>query len=242
MACVCAPVIEAEMADWVRLGGSNSGCCGNSAHTYGFHREASAVPATDYSRRRDPAGPSAPVNWAYACAGDFSHRGVATLRARHAVLLARLMANDPSLGMICEFIGQPWPGKPVYYWARWNGVANLNKYTGAGHDTWSHISWFRSRVNQRANLWTPGGGGVPEKASPAYPGHVIRYDPDRFDANLRIWQTQMKLRKWTLTADGIYGPETKRVVLAFQEEKRLGVDGEIGPLTWNAAWTAPVTA
>ncbi len=241
MGCVCSPVIEAEMHEWVAIGGSNSGCCGNSAHTYGFHREASAVPASDYSRRRDPAGPNGAVNWSYACAGDFSHRGVPALRARHATLLARLMANEPSLAMVCEFIGQPWADRPVYYWARWNGVTTLNKYTGAGHDMWSHVSWYRSRANQRAGLWTV--APAPEKLThPAYPGYVIRYDPDRFDANLRVWQTQMKLvRKWTLTADGIYGPETRRVVLAFQDEKRLGVDGEIGPITWNAAWTAPVT-
>jgi hypothetical protein len=55
--------------------------------------------------------------------------------------------------MICEFIGKPWIDRPVYYWARWNGIKVLNKYTGQGHDHWSHISWYRSKVNQRANLW-----------------------------------------------------------------------------------------
>ncbi len=241
MACICAPVIDAEMHDWVALGGANSGCCGNEAHKYGFHREATAIPSTDYSRRRDPAGPNAPYNWNYACAGDFSHGGKAHLRDRHAVLLARLMAGDPKLWMICEFIGKPWADKPVYYWAPWNGVGTLNRYTGAGHDTWSHISWYRSRANQRAYLWTP--GPTPEHVTtyPAYPGYVIAYNPDRYDSNLKVWQIQMRKRGWRIVVDGVYGPDTRRVVLAFQADKHLERDGEIGPITWATAWTAAVT-
>lgn len=227
------------MTDWVKLGGANSGCCGDSNHTYGFHCPANRVPVTDYSRRHEPGRP---FNMDWACAADFSHRNNAKLRAQHATVLARLMANDPALHMICEFIGKPWPDKPVYYWARWNGVKNLKRYTGGGHDHWSHISWWRSKANLRAYLWLPASTPVtPTSTTPAYPGYVIKYNPDKFDANLKVWQLQMKKRGWTLTADGIYGPETKRVVWAFQEEKRLGADGEIGPITWRAAWELAVT-
>ena len=42
-------------------------------------------------------------------------------------------------------------------------------------------------------------------------------------------------------ADGLYGPETARVARGFQSEKGLAVDGLIGPDTWDAAWTSPVT-
>ena len=38
-----------------------------------------------------------------------------------------------------------------------------------------------------------------------------------------------------------YGPDTKRVATGFQREKGLSVDGLIGPDTWAAAWTTPVT-
>jgi hypothetical protein len=244
MACECAPVIAAEMRDWVALGGGNSGCCGNAAHTYGFHCAANRVPASDYSRRRDPAGANGVVNWNYACAGDFSHGGKAHLRARHAQLLARLEANDPALSMICEFIGQPFANKPVYYWFRGDG---LKKYTGSGHTHWSHIAWWRSRVNQRANLWTPGGATpapapVPvAKDAPRYPGYVLGYNPNKVDSNVRTWQARMKARGWSLSVDGVFGPGTLSVVKKFQAEKNLGVDGLIGERTWNAAWSAPVT-
>jgi hypothetical protein len=149
---VAAPVVLAEMADWVALGGGNSGIVGNAAHTFGFHVAANELPADDYSRVQDPNGSDGPyVNWDYACAGDFGHGGDESLRAMHRALLARLMRGE--LPMICEFIGQPWADQPVYYWARWNGVGVLQRYTGQGHDMWSHISWYRSTVDQRAYLW-----------------------------------------------------------------------------------------
>ncbi len=244
MSCECAPSITAEMRDWVALGGSNSGCCGNAAHTYGFHRAGGEVPTTDYSRSHEPGRP---YDMTWACAGDFAHNRNPTLRARHAQILARLLAGDPALSMICEFIGQPWADKPVYYWARWNtdpatGKTILKRYTGSGHDTWSHISWWRSRANERAFLYT-GAAPVVENTTtyPPYPGYVLRFDNDRYDIHVKIWQNRMKQRGWRIIVDGIYGPDTLRVVRAFQADKKLRVDEEIGPLTWAAAWTTPVT-
>lgn len=232
------------MRDWVALGGGNSGCCGDIHHSYGFHLPANALPTSDYSRPHEAAAP-ANMNW--ACAGDFGHSGRPELRARHLNVLNRLMAGQ--LPMICEFIGQPWAGKPVYYWARWNGVQTLQRYTGTGHDTWSHISWWRSRAGERAYLWTGGGStatvSAPRteaaKVAPSYPGYVLSRNPGRFDANVRVWQAQMASRGWGIAADGYFGDGTLKVVRQFQQEKSLGVDGLIGPKTWAAAWTAPVT-
>lgn len=151
---VAAPVIESEMADWTALGGGNSGITGDRNHSYGFHLAANEVDEDDYSRWRDPQGADGPyVDWDYACAGDFSHRNDERLRALHRNVLARLMRGE--LPMICEFIGQPFASEPVYYWARWLGVTKLQRYTGAGHDHWSHISWYRSMADRRAHLWTP---------------------------------------------------------------------------------------
>jgi peptidoglycan hydrolase-like protein with peptidoglycan-binding domain len=60
-------------------------------------------------------------------------------------------------------------------------------------------------------------------------------------AGLKDWQTKMAKRGWTIGADGVYGPQTKSVVRAFQAEKGLVIDGLIGAKTWAAAWTAPIT-
>lgn len=159
MTAVAAPVIQSEMSDWVALGGGNSGIVGDQNHDYGFHVAANLLPSSDYSRWRDPNGSDGPyVDWDYCCAGDFSHKNDPRLREMHVDVLSDLM--DGKYPMICEFIGKPWPDRPVYYWARWNGIETLQKYTGQGHDHWSHISWYRSRADERANLWT--GGDMPE--------------------------------------------------------------------------------
>lgn len=59
--------------------------------------------------------------------------------------------------------------------------------------------------------------------------------------DLKRWQTQMRARGWQIKADGLYGAETRAVTLAFQKQKGLKADGLIGPDTWHAAWTLPVT-
>lgn len=234
MTCVCASAIDAEMSDWVKLGGGNSGCCGNSAHTYGFHRAASEVPASDYSRRHEAAKP---YNMNWACAGDFHHGYKPTLMAKHAMLLAGLMAGK--YPMICEMITKPWSNKPVYYWARWNGNSTLQRYTGSGHDHWSHISWWRSKANQRPYLWTPSNTPTPTPTpgtfAPKYPGYVLQRG-SKVDANVRTWQAQVKARGVSLTVDGIFGPGTETVAKNIQKANGWVQDGEVGPITWAGVW------
>ncbi|MEQ6898706.1 glycoside hydrolase domain-containing protein [Microbacterium sp. KR10-403] len=68
-------------------------------------------------------------------------------------------------------------------------------------------------------------------------------------ADLKRWQQRMADRGWNITVDGLYGPEgattptgnTAFIAGEFQKEKGLQVDNLIGPETWKAAWTEPVT-
>lgn len=62
-----------------------------------------------------------------------------------------------------------------------------------------------------------------------------------YRGHLMQWQQRMADRGWAIAADGLYGDQTERVTRAFQAEKKLAVDGRIGPVTWAAAWTYPVT-
>lgn len=59
--------------------------------------------------------------------------------------------------------------------------------------------------------------------------------------HLATWQGRMRARGWDVGVDGRYGPNTADVARRFQRGKGLAVDGLIGPATWAAAWTAPVT-
>ncbi|TCU48351.1 N-acetylmuramoyl-L-alanine amidase [Curtobacterium sp. PhB146] len=86
----------------------------------------------------------------------------------------------------------------------------------------------------------PAGSYFGPKSGPAR--SVSGYYSHRED--LRTFQRQMIARGWTFPrygADGLYGDELRDNVLAFQREKGLEVDGLVGPATWRAAWTEPVT-
>ena len=75
------------------------------------------------------------------------------------------------------------------------------------------------------------------------PGDVVLQGGRWYSKGLKMWQQRMLDRGWSGigVADGRYGPKTERVVRQFQKSKGLGVDGKIGPGTWAAAWTEPVT-
>lgn len=80
--------------------------------------------------------------------------------------------------------------------------------------------------------WYFGPRSGPTRSVSGYYGHR---------ADLRKWQAKMRNRGWTISVDGLYGPQTRKVARQFQAEKKLGVDGLIGKRTWDAAWEAPVT-
>jgi peptidoglycan hydrolase-like protein with peptidoglycan-binding domain len=51
---------------------------------------------------------------------------------------------------------------------------------------------------------------------------------------VKILQTLLKAKGYTIAADGIFGTRTKQIVAHFQSVNRLMVDGVVGPSTWVA--------
>lgn len=93
-------------------------------------------------------------------------------------------------------------------------------------------------------------GGVPAPAFPLPAGWYFgpKSGPQQsvsgyysYRDQLRQWQQRMADRGWTITPDGLYGPQTASIAKQFQQQKGLQVDGLIGPQTWAAAWTTPIT-
>lgn len=83
---------------------------------------------------------------------------------------------------------------------------------------------------------------APQPSGPAWPGEYLRVQsPMLHDDNVRTWQQRMADRGWSIAVDGWYGPASANVARQFQAEKGLTQDGIVGPQTWNAAWTAPIT-
>lgn len=82
-----------------------------------------------------------------------------------------------------------------------------------------------------------GGGAAPPFTASPYFG----VDRNSRHADVRTWQAKMRSRGWTIDVDQIYGPGSERVCRQFQQDKRLTVDGKVGPQTWSTTWSAPVT-
>lgn len=160
---VCAPEIDRHLDEWVAMGGGNSGCCGDKSHIYGFHCRGNQVPTSDYSRRYDPGRP---YNMDWCCAGDFAHNFNPGLMAIHAQILTRCLRGE--LPTLWEFIGKPFPDQPVLYFFRPNGL-KVKRYTGKGHDRWSHFGFQRSRAHEPFNLWA---STVPVVYKPPAPGKL----------------------------------------------------------------------
>lgn len=111
------------------------------------------------------------------------------------------------------------------------------------HPSESMLSYVYAHEAMEAGLSIAGGEVAhpvpPAVGHPAWPGVLLRDRTE--DHGTETWQERMRDRGWTIAVDDVYGPQSARVCAAFQREKALGVDGIVGPITWAAAWTAPIT-
>lgn len=79
----------------------------------------------------------------------------------------------------------------------------------------------------------------PADQVPPWPGQLLQAGTT--GPNVTTWQARMDKRGWWIAIDGAYGPESEGVCRSFQLEKGLAADGVVGPDTWAAAWSAPIT-
>jgi hypothetical protein len=69
-----------------------------------------------------------------------------------------------------------------------------------------------------------------------FPGFLIH---EGMDGNpVSVVQSVLWHRGWAIKVDGDFGPDTFKVVEAFQAQHALKEDGVVGPVTWPALWTA----
>jgi hypothetical protein len=79
---------------------------------------------------------------------------------------------------------------------------------------------------------------------PAAPAQAIRLcDPPLTNAAIASWKHQMMERGWHFRGSPeVFDDDAKHILQKFQQEKHLAVDGELGPMSWRAAWELPVVA
>jgi hypothetical protein len=90
----------------------------------------------------------------------------------------------------------------------------------------------------------------PELGYPVWPGRYITLTSPLMSGNdVLTWQMRMISRGWEFGTtgstgkgdDGIFNKRCHEVLLKFQKQKGLKSDGLLGPMSWNAAWEAPIT-
>jgi peptidoglycan hydrolase-like protein with peptidoglycan-binding domain len=122
-------------------------------------------------------------------------------------------------------------------------IAAVDASAWGSHPTVEMLSAVRARWPYDALLWVgPDEGDVhttPQVIGPPFPG-VDLADFHQGDGTA-VWQAQMHHRGWNIQTDDKYGPASAHVAQAFQAEKALQVDGIVGPITWAASWSAPIT-
>jgi phage gp16-like protein len=94
-------------------------------------------------------------------------------------------------------------------------------------------------ANKIRASWANPPAKKPIPAYPAYPGKPLKRGT--FNNNdVRAFQAKMQARGWRrMKPDGDFGSVTEDLVRQFQREKKLKVDGIVGPKTWKAIFTAP---
>ena len=151
------PALRREALRLDNIGGSLLGICGDSNHTYGYHVPAALLPASDYSME---GAANVPVCEWHAAAIDIGMDWPAS-RDWLRWLIEGIAADE--ITGIAEVIGS-YDGVDVRYWsdsAGWSieGIP----YTGSGHDSWTHVSVYRSTTLDDHGIlfgWT-GDGPLP---------------------------------------------------------------------------------
>ncbi|HVV37577.1 MAG TPA: peptidoglycan-binding protein [Acidimicrobiales bacterium] len=113
------------------------------------------------------------------------------------------------------------------------GVGNW----GANGRPWTHAGLVPG-LTYSAPPAAPVPSGAPSSPVPGWPGRYLR-NP-MHGADVHEWQSQMHHRGWSISVDGAYGPKSESVCAQFQRQIGLHVDGVVGPVTWKAAWAAPI--
>lgn len=141
-------------------------------------------------------------------------------------------------------------------------AANLG-YRTIQTSAWSQGQWDqRDAIKQQGRQIVVGGVAVDVDQAfsfnfgqytpppPPWPGRDFAYAPDApeiHDLAVWNWQLRMRNRGWKIAVDGFYGPDSAKVATAFQTEYEhapgpgLAVDGIVGPKTWAASYTTPIT-
>jgi hypothetical protein len=136
--CTAAPALTLEKQRLEDIGGSFLGICGDANHTYGYHVPAANLPESDYSME---GAANDPVCEWHAAAIDI---GMDWDVSRDWLAWLIVQIQTDAITGVAEVIGS-YDGVNVRYWSDSAGWSTEGiPYTGEGHDSWTHVSIYRS--------------------------------------------------------------------------------------------------
>jgi len=150
-------------------------------------------------------------------------------------VLSRLVINDNRVTYVIS-------NRQIYNRARvaegWRPYTGLNPHNRHMHvsirapsrDDLSPWPWSASAANRPFTSKQPILGGH----APSFPGTPLRQGSQ--GTHVRTIQQRLKDLGYAITIDGIFGPGTREVIVAFQRKKNLLADGMVGPKTWASLW------
>jgi hypothetical protein len=150
-------------------------------------------------------------------------------------VLSRLVINDNRVTYVIS-------NRQIYNRARvaegWRPYTGLNPHNrhmhvsiqAASRDDLSPWPWSASAANRPFTSKQPILGGH----APSYPGTPLRQGSQ--GTHVRTIQQRLKDLGYAITIDGIFGPGTREVIVAFQRKKNLLADGMVGSKTWAGLW------
>lgn len=169
---------------------------------------------------------------------------------------AQCAANGPGLNRqhyaVCAMLGDSGLTEPTE--AMLNGLRDavewLQRDGGAGPEIRGHrdgyatscpgeplYRWVQAGAPRPGGTQAPPAQPAPVVQAPRFPGRLMALQsPMLHGDDVRDWQRRMAERGWPIDVDGWFGPQSARVARVFQQDKKLTVDGVVGPATWDAAF------
>lgn len=137
----------------------------------------------------------------------------------------------------------PPPWKDWSFWQFTDGRSGSVK-TISGISGPCDCDWYRGEMAELQALSDGLSSGVgptplpPVEGGPAWAGRLFLWpsNPTVRGADVATWQARIAKCGFTVTVDGIYGPESKASCIAFQRHAGLNPDGIVGRDTWNATF------
>jgi peptidoglycan hydrolase-like protein with peptidoglycan-binding domain len=157
-------------------------------------------------------------------------------------------ARDHGLAPV-EWVAAYQPAAPPGPWLLWQftdafavpgvGQADCSVHNGPVTDLAAHASGGIPAAPPGVPPFPYPAGDYLGLPSPDPHGHSGYWPADQ--PHIQAWQQQMSHRGWYVPVTSRFDAASDTACRAFQAEKGLAADGKVGPATWAATWTAPVT-